>query len=118
VLGQQGAEVREYLVIQEISYGGHLSDARLTKLTDALLEVENCDDAIRDVDVAGKLSTGDIDVQMIVKALDPADAAAKALGAVRAAIHAVGDATPGWETAGGEMRIAPARASERRYAQA
>jgi hypothetical protein len=55
---------------------------------------------------------------MIVKALDPAEAAAKALGAVRAAVHAVGDATPGWETAGGMMRIAPAEASERRYAQA
>lgn len=110
--------MREYLVIQEISYGGNLSDARLTKLTDALLDVANGDDTITDADIAGTLSTGDVDVQMIVKALDPAEAAAKALGAVRAAVHAVGDATPGWETAGGMMRIAPAEASERRYAQA
>jgi hypothetical protein len=110
--------VREYLVIQEISYGGHLSDARLTKLTDALLDVENCDGAITDADVAGKLGTGDVEVQMVVTALDPAEAAVKALGAVRAAVHAAGDATPGWETAGGMMRIAPAEASERRYAQA
>jgi len=80
--------------------------------------VENGDDTITDADIAGTLSTGDVDVQMIVKALDPAEAAAKALGAVRAAVHAVGDATPGWETAGGMMRIAPAEASERRYAQA
>jgi hypothetical protein len=110
--------VREYLVIQEISYGGHLSDARLTKLTDGLLDVENCDGAITDADVAGKLGTGDVEVQMIVTALDPAEAAGKALGAVRAAVHAAGDATPGWETASGMMRIAPAEASERRYAQA
>jgi hypothetical protein len=66
--------VREYLVIQEISYGGNLSDARLTKLTDALLDVENGDDTITDADIAGTLSTGDVDVQMIVKALDPAEA--------------------------------------------
>jgi hypothetical protein len=110
--------VREYLVIQEISYGGHLSDARLTKLTDALLDVENGDEAIMNADIAGKLSTGDVDVQMIVKARDPAEAATKALGAVRAAVHAVGDATTGWETAGGMMRIAPAEASERRFARA
>jgi hypothetical protein len=110
--------VREYLVIQEISYGGQLSDARLTKLTDALLDVESCDSAIADADVAGKLSTGDVEVQMIVMARDPAEAAAKALAVVRAAVHAAGDATPGWETAGGMMRIAPAEASERRYAQA
>jgi hypothetical protein len=76
--------VREYLVIHEISYGGHLSDARLTKLTDALLDVEKGDGAITDADVAGKLGTGDVEVQMIVTALDPAEAAAKALGAAHA----------------------------------
>jgi hypothetical protein len=70
--------VREYLVSQEISYGGQLSDARLTKLTDALLDVENCDGAITEADVAGKLGTGDMEVQMIVTALDPAEAAARA----------------------------------------
>ena len=36
---------------------GDLSDTRLIKLMDALLDVQGADDAITDVDVAGTLGT-------------------------------------------------------------
>ncbi len=107
-----------YLVVQEIFSPGGLSDERLAKLMDALLDTEKADEAIVDPDLAAALSTGDLNVQMTVEASDPAEALAKAMAAVRAAIHVIGDATPGWETAQGVMRIAPASASERLFADA
>jgi hypothetical protein len=42
-------------------------------------------------------TAGRLDVTMIVEAEDLVGAAQKALCAVRAAIHAAGGATPGWE---------------------
>jgi hypothetical protein len=50
---------------------------------------------------------------MIVDAEDPAVAMVKALATLRAAIHALGDATPGWETATAVMHVAPANAADR-----
>lgn len=108
-----------YLVIHEIAYrGDELSQDRLDKLMNALLDVENGDDGITDPDLAAALSTGEVDVQMTVEATDPAEAATKALCAVRTAIHAIGDATPGWETSHGVMRIAPIEVSDRLFAGA
>jgi hypothetical protein len=108
--------VTGYLVVHEITYSGDLTDEMLDALTNALLEVENSDGAITDPDLAASLTTGHVDVQMVVEAADPAVAATKALCALRTAIHAIGGATPGWETALGIMRIAPAEASERLFA--
>jgi hypothetical protein len=49
-------------------------------------------------------------------AADPAAAGTKAICAVRAALHAIGDATPGWEAARSVMRVAPADAADRLFA--
>jgi hypothetical protein len=48
-----------------------------------------------------------------VDADDPAGAMVKALATLRAAIHAIGDATPGWETKTAVMHVAPANAADR-----
>jgi hypothetical protein len=110
--------VTGYLVAHEIRYVGDLTEKRLSKLMDALLDVETCDKAISDPDLAASLNTGDVDVQMTVEADDVAEAATKALCAIRTAIHAIGDATPGWETARGAMSIAPSEVSQRLLADA
>jgi hypothetical protein len=80
---------------------------------EALLDLEAVDDAITDPDLAADLSTGCVDIQMIVDADDPAVAMVKALATLRAAIHAIGDATPGWETTTAVMHVAPAHAADR-----
>ncbi len=97
----------EYLVTQHIAATGDLTDEHMSKLMDALLDVESTDQAITDPDLTATLSTGRVDVQMTVAADDPAEAATKALCAVRSAIHAIGGATPGWETKHAAMHIAP-----------
>jgi hypothetical protein len=118
MLEQRGADVTGYLVIHEITCTGDLSSERLDGLMNALLDVESGDDAIAEPDLAASLKSGNVDVQMTVEAADPAEAATKALCAVRAAIHAMGDSTPGWETAHGIMRISTAEATDRLYAEA
>jgi hypothetical protein len=75
--------------------------------------LEVVDAAITDPDLAADLGTGFMDVQMIVDADDPAAAMVKALATLRAAIHAIGDATPGWETTTAVMHVAPADAADR-----
>jgi hypothetical protein len=80
---------------------------------DALLDLEEADAAVEDPDLAADISTGHIDVQMLIEADDPAAAMVKALATLRAAIHAIGDATPGWETTNAVMHVAPADAAER-----
>jgi hypothetical protein len=104
----------KYLTIQEIHCVGPDScGQRVDPLMEALLDLEAVDDAITDPDLAADLSTGRVDIQMIVDAGDPAEAMVKALAAVRAAIHAIGDATPGWETTTAVMHVAPANAADR-----
>jgi hypothetical protein len=80
---------------------------------DALLDLEMVDGAIADPDLAADMSSGCVDVQMTVDAEDPAVAMVKALATLRAAIHAIGDATPGWETASAVMHVAPVEAADR-----
>ena len=104
----------KYLTIQEIHCGGPDSrEQRIDPLTEALLDLEAVDDAITDPDLAADLSTDCVDIQMIVDAGDPAEAMVKALATVRAAIHAIGHATPGWETTTAVMHVAPANAADR-----
>ncbi|MGH3266098.1 MAG: hypothetical protein ACRDNS_29360, partial [Trebonia sp.] len=88
-------------------------EPRLDPLMEALLDLEEADAAISDPDIAADVSTGCVDVQMTVDADDPAAAMVKALATLRAAIHAIGDATPGWETATAVMHVAPADAADR-----
>ena len=80
---------------------------------DALLDLEAADAAIEDPDLEADLSSGHVDVQMIVDAEDPAAAMVKAFATLRSAIHAIGGATPGWETASAVMHVAPADAADR-----
>ena len=82
-------------------------------MMDALLDLEEADTAIEDPDIAADVSTGGVDVQMIIEADDPALAMVKAFATLRAAIHAIGDATPGWETSSAVMHVAPADAADR-----
>jgi len=104
----------KYLTIQEIKCVGPDScEPRLDPLLEALLDLEAADAAIADPDLAAELSTGRVDVQMIIEADDPAEAMVKALATLRSAIHAIGDATPGWETATAVMHVAPANAADR-----
>lgn len=109
----------KYLTVQDIQCVGPAScEPRLDPLMEALLDLEEADEAITDPDLAADLSTGRVDVQMIVEADDPAAAMVKALATLRAAIHAIGDATPGWETSTAVMHVAPVGAEDRLLASA
>jgi hypothetical protein len=101
-------KVTDYVVIQEITYAGDLTGDRLDALMDALMDVEATDPAISDPDLAASPDENSADIQMTVAGADQAEAAARSLSALRAAIHAIGDAAPGWETSQGIMHIAPA----------
>ncbi len=105
----------KYLTVQEVAFGGEAGDfeERLTALMDALLDLEDADGAVTDPDVAATLAGLRADVQMTIEAADPAAAAVQALATLRAAIHAMGDATPGWETRTAVMHVAPAEAADR-----
>jgi hypothetical protein len=104
----------KYLTIQEIKCAGRNPfEERIDPLMEALLDLEEADTAITDPDLAADVSNGRVDVQMIIEAEDPASAMVKALATLRAAIHAIGDATPGWETATAVMHVAPAQAADR-----
>jgi hypothetical protein len=104
----------KYLTVQEVAcIGPTACHTRLDPLMEALLDLEEVDTAITDPDLAADIGTGRVDVQMTVEADDPAEAMVKALAALRTAIHAIGDATPGWETATAVMHVAPADAADR-----
>jgi hypothetical protein len=84
----------KYLTIQEMKCVGPDScEQRLEPLMDALLDLEAADAAVTDPDLAADVSTGCVDVQMIIDADDPAVAMVKAIATLRAAIHTIGDAT-------------------------
>jgi hypothetical protein len=109
----------KYLTVQEITYTGPGScEDRFDPIMEALLAIEENDPAIIDPDIAADVSTGRVDIQMIVDAADPAAAMVKAQAALRAAIHAIGDATPGWETTAAVMHVAPAGKSDRLFTSA
>jgi hypothetical protein len=105
----------KYLTVAEVRFIGDLNTLqdRVCALEDALLDLEDVDSAITDPDMAANLTAGRVDVQMNVTAEDPAEAATKALCTIRTAIHAIGDATPGWETASAVMHVAPADSADR-----
>jgi hypothetical protein len=104
----------KYLTVQEITCAGPSTfGARLDPLMEALLRLEAADGAIEDPDLVGDLSTCCVEIQMTVDAADPAAAMVKALATLRAAIHAIGDAAAGWETARAVMHVAPAETPER-----
>jgi hypothetical protein len=102
----------------ELQADGPIADTRFDALADALYELDAADPDVTDTDLTASLAERRVTVSMVVNAADPAQAATKALTTVRAAIHKIGDGTPGWETAHGVMRIAPAEESNRLFASA
>jgi hypothetical protein len=98
----------KYLTVQEVicTVPG-MFGARLDPLMEALLSLEAADSAIEDPDLTADLGTGRVDVELTVEAPDPAAAMVKALATLRAAIQAVSDVTPGWETSSAVMHAGP-----------
>jgi hypothetical protein len=117
MLERGGGPVKFYTEM-ELRAEGAIDDARFDALADALYELDGSDPAVSDADLTAQLEDGRVTASLVVEADDPAAAATKALCAVRTAIHAIGDATPGWETATGVMRIAPADESDRLFTPA
>jgi hypothetical protein len=74
----------------------------------ALLDIEAADATVSDPDISADLSSGLVDVELTIAADGPVAAMAKALATLRAAVHATGDGTPGWETAATAMHVVPA----------
>jgi hypothetical protein len=102
----------------ELDAGRPISESRFDALADALYSLDATDPEITDTDLGAALMEGRATVTMAVEADDPAAAGTKALCAVRAALHAIGDATPGWEAARSVIRVAPADATDRLFASA
>lgn len=71
-------------------------DEHTDKLMDELLDLEECNTNMHDPSVGAELSTGTVDVLMLVDA--PVDDAVKiSRDIIRTAIHAAGGWTPQWD---------------------
>ncbi len=92
-----------FLSEQSIVFLGDLKDfdERTDRLQEALLDL----DAVADPDLVANLTTGEVEVSMVVEAPDYPAAVQKATADLRAAIHTIGDATPGWERYARRMGI-------------
>ena len=98
----------QYFTVQQVKCTGPDGcESRLEPLMDALLDLEDADETITDPDIAADTSVGRVDVQMTVEAADTLEAAVKARTVLRSAIHAIGDSTPGWETATATLHVTP-----------
>jgi hypothetical protein len=106
----------KFYVEVELAADAPISENRFDALAEALYDLDASDPEISDTDLSASLAEGRATVSSAVEAEDPAAAATKALCTVRTALHAVGDATPGWEAARSVMRVAPADASDRLFA--
>jgi hypothetical protein len=102
----------------ELNGQGPISEKRFTMLADALYDLDGSDPDISDTDLGAALTESRATATMTVEAADPAAAGTKALCTVRAAVHAIGDFTPGWEETRTVLRVAPADASDRLFASA
>ena len=102
-----------YLTTQEIRYVGAAScGPHLAPLMSALLDIETADPAVSDPDITADIGSGFVDVEITVDADDPVTAMGKALGTLRAAIHAIAGTAPDWETAAAAIHVAPVDASD------
>lgn len=105
----------KYLTIQQVTCAEpEALVQRLDPLIEALLSLEAADSALEDPDLAADVSTGAVEVQIVVEAADPAEAMVKAHATLRAAIHSIGDATPGWDgiMLNAVMHVAPVDAAD------
>lgn len=70
--------------------------ARVMAFADQLMDLEAGDKQLSDTTISGDADETRVTVEMIVFTDDHLCAVMKAITATRAAIHALGDATPGW----------------------
>lgn len=80
-------------------------NAHLEEVMTELSKLEKA--GVNDIDVGANLATRRVDVSMWVEAADQAEAVWRSLATLRAALHAVGAATHGWDTAGAEVEVRP-----------
>jgi hypothetical protein len=85
----------KFQIHHRMLFTGELADfdERTDQLYEALLDLDGFEDA----DMASNLTEGTVEASMVVDADDEIQALMTALGCLRAAIHAIGDATWGWE---------------------
>jgi len=104
--------VKFYAELQLLG-SGPLDEARFDALADALYDLDASDPEIEDMDVTASLAERRVTVSMTADTADPAAAGTKILSTLRAAIHAIGDRSTGWEAAHSVMRVAPADEADR-----
>jgi len=95
------AEVQVELAFSVLDHHGQplppdLLHAHGAKLMDALLNLETCNHDMQDPATASDADAGQITVEMLLVAHDPAELAKRALIICRTAIHAIGGRTPDW----------------------
>jgi hypothetical protein len=109
----------KFRIALELRASGPIGEARFDALADALYDLDDTDPDITDTDLGASLAEGNATVSMTVAADNLPAAATKVLCAARAAIHAIGDATPRWEAPDhGPMHIVPVDAADRLFADA
>ena len=65
-------------------------------LMGALLDLEKCNDGVRDPATSSDAEAGTVTVDLFVAAVTDAEAVACAMNVCRTAIHAIGGSTPTW----------------------
>jgi len=73
-------------------------DIHLDQVMTALMAIEAADNRISDSDYVATVKTGFVRINSSAQANSFDEAAAIAMATIRAAIHAVGGFTPGWES--------------------
>lgn len=80
--------------------GRPLPPARLhtvgEQLMEALLDLEECNDTLRDPATSSDSDISEVTIDLLVAAESDAEAVAAALNLCRTAIHAIGASTPNW----------------------
>jgi hypothetical protein len=110
----------KYLTSQAVHAPGHPEalEAATDAVMAALADLEEADPRVNDVDLGGSYLTGHIDVRMLIDADNEGEAALYAFTTLRAAIHATGGLTPGWENATVQLVVTREDAAEDLYADA
>lgn len=72
-------------------------DDHVDQMMRQLLTLEDCDPRIADSAVGCNTATGEVEIELTAAGSSPADAMQLAESSLRAAIHAAGGFTPGWD---------------------
>ncbi len=98
------------LATQRVTYAGTPAELEtaMDSLMDALTALAEADNGLSDPDLAATIVGRLVDVTMTVDADDTITALNRASAALRAAIHAIGGFTPGWQTSTAVVHAEPA----------